>query len=194
MATLNKLTQVEAGQESVENWFNWPIQPTAVAEMADVLVPVQEMSRHQRRFRDADLRQALLATEKFLASRRVPNDEIWKLIALQITHDDSIQHVVDVRGNSPLAPGTSWDFARQIVSAGVSTAIYPAIPHAVASPNQFNVRGGDAPIWLPGDLFSIVDETAANDANVIWIVSLRYEILPKHFLHEADNAIATFAI
>lgn len=191
---INKLTQVEAGQESLESWYNWPIQNSAVAQMADTLLPVQEMMPFERRFRDADLRLALVATEQFLASRRVPANEIWRLISLQILHDDSVTHIVSLRGNSPLSPGASWTFARQILTGGVSSSLFPAIPTPVDSQNQFNVRGGAAPIWLPGDLVTIVDDTAAVDADVIWICSLRYEILPKHFLHEADEDFGLFAI
>jgi len=159
----------------------------------NVLVPSQEMAPFQRKFRDVPINLASVAGQRTITTGRVPRNEIWKLVALSIRHDDSVDHTFRLRCNSPLAPNVSWDYMVQIVGGGTETPLYPAIPYTADSNGLFNIRGGPPPEWLAGDTLTILDDTVAIAANVITFITMRLEIMPQLRVKSLDELISGVA-
>jgi len=187
------LSTTASGSIGLTDWLDIAVVTAPIGFNQNVLVPSQEMMPFQRQFRDVPINLASVAGQRTITTGRVPVTEIWKLVALSIRHDDSVDHTFRLRCNSPLAPNVSWDYAVQIVGGGTETPLYPAIAFTADSNGLFNIRGGPPPEWLGLDTLTVLDDTVAVNANVITFITMRLEIRPAARLKDADSIITGVA-
>lgn len=176
-----KINTPQSGGISLLQWLNEPTNITPIAEVADLIVPVQEMGAHQGKWFYFNS-QLNVAFEDFLQWRAdCPEDEAWRIDRIVVSHAGatSLEFTIDIpQANVAGITGISTIF-RDDVAPAVPILLYPVrrIQGDVTRVVTFEYIGQEM-IVLPQEALRITT-SQVNDAggNVISI-TVRYEQVP----------------
>lgn len=143
-----RLTQSEVGQEALQDWFRWPVQHSPIDSIVTTLVPMQDMLPFQRVFADLNFAsQLVIATDVVQFKVPVPPNESWRVVWVQVEHDDpggAMSWTIGATRNS----GGKFVLLDHPVAAGAAFLLYPG---RVTQPSAGNSSSWD----LAGSSFEV---------------------------------------
>lgn len=182
------------GQFVFGDYFRQLNNLNQIIDVLDVMLPVQEMSKFQRRIRDFEFTLQLLAGQKGLVQAIVPNDETWRILWAGIANGDSGSKftVLDITPRNLAKVGVVVS-SRDVAPGAIST-LYPSST-AGAGTTENEARTGPPYDAFPGDRVRINDITGTTAVGPIsWTAYMRYEVMPPPVRADRDTEFVATVI
>ncbi len=185
------LQTTKAGQSGFNDWIGQQDNAATPKGVIPTILPTQEMRNFQRRYRFDSAAPTLAIGERWGVTWVIPNEQWWRILAIQFVNSDSVAHIISVAAViDPSDPIQSFRASRFIVDAGIRTLIYGLDSAPIASNEYF---GRFPSLLQPRDILSVSDQTIATAANQPQ-VTLVYELVPRPAEPTARGLVGTVDI
>lgn len=186
-----KLQGSRPGQFGLNDWLGQLNNRATPQDIVRTILPTQEMRNFQRRYRFDSAAPTLAIGERWTITWVIPEEEWWRVLAVQFINRDTANHIVSVRASiDRSAPINSFRASRFILEGGRTQMIYGLDGAAVSGAEYF----GRFPALLqPRDILTVDDSTLAVVANQSE-VTLVYELVPRPAEPTTRGLIGTVVI
>lgn len=176
MGEIVDLQTTLAGQFGYNDWLGQQDNAATPKGSLRVILPVQEMRAFQRRYRFDSQAPNLGVGERWTVTWIIPQNEWWRILAIQWLNGDTVSHIISVRAAIDRSdPIQTFRASRFIVESGIIQLVYGLDDMAIATNEYF----GRFPAPLqPGDTLFLGDQTVTATANQSQY-TLIYELVPR---------------
>ena len=192
-AKIHPLIQSELGQDQIQDWINWPIQPSPVAAWSNTIQPTMELAPFQRRMFDVEFPTATIAAAGQSVSFQieVPIDQAWRLVAAQVRHTDpggSTEYELLIDRTGPVSILT---LVRIPVVANDTFYNLLARQALAAAASSGNFDKPEGPIIAVGGDVILIEKASTSTGVSTANASIRYEQIPAVRTREINTSGVT---
>ncbi len=187
---INDLTQSETGVAALQDWIRWPIQPAPVANLDDVIVPVMELEKFQRRFGVVLFPSALFtgAGQTAIMTVTVPNDEIWRMMAVMVRHTiGAVGRQFEFRSTNPVTGNAEFLYSRAEIEAAEFTMLWPVTLRAPPAGDTGDFDTVQEVLLMPRSVIRILSTETSGGAGETQDAHIEFEILPRPFVYNVPR-------
>lgn len=176
-----KINTPQSGGIALLQWLNEPSNITPVVEVADLIVPVQEMGAMQGKWFYFNSVLSVPLNDFFSWRVDCPEDQSWRIDRIVVQHAGaaSLEFTIDIpQANVAGVTGITTIF-RDDVAAGTPMLLYPVsrLQGDVTRANTFEYIGQGL-IVLPQEALRIVSSLIPDAGGNEISVTVRYEQVP----------------
>lgn len=186
---MGELQKDLVGQFALNNWYQQRNNEATLQLAGNVVIPVQEMLKFQRRFRTRQAPFPATIGQVLNAEIEVPRTESWRFHYFDVVHGDSapLKFTLSLApANTGIVSPLEYTLFRGDPDPNINTPFLEAMSENPPSGALFKRRSTLPVELMPGDFLRLRTGVVAA-ASITITVFFRYEILPPPTILETDT-------